>query len=865
VFFGAGHRLEYAQDANGNRILDFSHAGYGGGGVPLPSLPVRATVSPSGGDDTAAIQAAIDAVAALPLDSDGFRGAVLLAPGAYTVSSTLQIVASGVVLRGSGSGDGGTVLTMVGPPFLFLRMSGSGSWSTSGSTAITDSYVPSGAKSFTVADGSGFSVGDPVLITRPVTAAWVHFMDMDTLVRNGQPQVWLAPGSTITTDRLVAAIDGNRITLDVPLTDSFDAQFLNPPGSTIAKYTFAGRISQVGAEDFAVIAPAIDAIQYSGLSMSAALDAWVRGVVFQDTQNTVTLSTSVKRATLQDVHVQHTVRQSNSGAPVDFALSATQVLLDKATVTGNGNTWPAVTHSRTTGPVVVLNMFADDRGFAPHQRWGTGMLCDNCNFPNSHTGDKTGIAYSNRGFFGSGHGWDAGWGVAWNVTSTFFLVQQPPGVQNFCIGCIGTITTQARPGNSSPLLPNGIYDSFGVPVTPSSLYLQQLLERRGPRAVIDIGYLDYLKSIDSIAPVTSAAFSPAANGSGWNNSDVTVTLTSSDDPPGEGVGPRDVTYSTSGAQTSGNVVVPGASASFTIGTEGTTTITFSGTDFAENAEAPRTAVLMLDKTAPAIQGSASPAANANGWNNSDVTVRFACSDALSGLAAGSPPPATVLSAEGVGAQVDGSCQDVASNLASATVGGINIDKTAPEAFQQWDPVTKDVLLFGRDALSGTAAGPIPPSSVVVSNDDDDDNDDDDSARGPLDRDHDHDPHTVELRTYTVLDLAGNPLVLVEEVRRREHSVTVHVVSLQSLGGPVVPLPRNTQKIEWKTRRDGRLREVEQRFEVGPERNEQEISADFDAERNQTVIRDESRHRRIVKPGLVLLQMATQDGGLVIQF
>src|SRR5262249_27426806 len=170
-------------------------------------------------------------------------------------------------------------------------------------------------------------------------------------------------------------------------------------------------------------------------------------------------------------------------------------------------------------------------------------------------------------------------------------VQQPPGAQNFCIGCIGTpLPPQARPGSSSPLLPDGIYDSPGAFVTPASLYLQQLLERRGPRALIDIGYLDYLKSIDQAAPLTSGAFAPGANAAGWNNSDVGVTLSSADNPPGgEGVGTRDLTYSTSGAQTTGSTVVPGDSASFTIGGEGATTVTYSSTDFAQNAEAPQPA------------------------------------------------------------------------------------------------------------------------------------------------------------------------------------------------------------------------------------------------------------------------------------
>ena len=49
----------------------------------------------------------------------------------------------------------------------------------------------------------------------------------------------------------------------------------------------------------------------------------------------------------------------------------------------------------------------------------------------------------------------------------------------------------------------------------------------------------------------------------------------------------------------------------------------------------------------------------------------------SGLAAGSPPAPTVLTSEGANQQVTGTCQDLAGNVASATVSGINIDKTPP--------------------------------------------------------------------------------------------------------------------------------------------------------------------------------------------
>src|ERR1039458_769104 len=82
VYLEANGRLGYRTLTNGDRIMDFSSAGYMGGGVAIPFVPVKATVSPSGGDDTAAEQEGVNRVSEGEL-ADGFRGAVLLKPGSY--------------------------------------------------------------------------------------------------------------------------------------------------------------------------------------------------------------------------------------------------------------------------------------------------------------------------------------------------------------------------------------------------------------------------------------------------------------------------------------------------------------------------------------------------------------------------------------------------------------------------------------------------------------------------------------------------------------------------------------------------------------------------------------------------------------
>src|SRR5206468_1046060 len=107
---GGDGRLVYEADARGNRVPDFSHCGYLGGGVTIPDVPVRVRVPVVPGDATARIQAAIDYVAKLPTDERGLRGAVLIEAGHHGIAGQLRITASGVVVRGRGQGPDGTVL-----------------------------------------------------------------------------------------------------------------------------------------------------------------------------------------------------------------------------------------------------------------------------------------------------------------------------------------------------------------------------------------------------------------------------------------------------------------------------------------------------------------------------------------------------------------------------------------------------------------------------------------------------------------------------------------------------------------------------------------------------------------------------------
>jgi hypothetical protein len=168
-------------------------------------------------------------------------------------------------------------------------------------------------------------------------------------------------------------------------------------------------------------------------------------------------------------------------------------------------------------------------------------------------------------------------------------------------------------------------------------------------------------SFDATPPEITYVLNPAPNAAGWNNTNVTVTWSVID--------PQSGILSRVGCEPA------------VVTTEGTTTVTCSATNRSTTPDvdhaASVTVTINIDKTPPSITGSRTPPANANGWNNTDVTVSFACTDSLSRLAVGSPPANKVVSGEGASQSVSGTCTDKAGNAASATISGINIDKTPP--------------------------------------------------------------------------------------------------------------------------------------------------------------------------------------------
>ncbi|MGB7188630.1 MAG: hypothetical protein WBD10_00705 [Acidobacteriaceae bacterium] len=480
VTLSTSGKLVYHATRRGDRIPDFSYAGYMGGGVPLPSVPVVRRVKPSGGDDTAAIQSAIDAVSALPLRGQ-FRGTVLLEPGTFQCGKTLRITASGVVLRGSGASA--STLRLTGEPHLAISISGDRTEQVSGSPAyIAESYVPVGASSITVQDASNLHPGDRIRITRQVTPVWLKFMGMDQLSRNGKPETWV--GSSLTTERTVIRVHGNTLDLDVPLTDSYDRNYLPPQGAEVQRIIASGEIEQSGVERLRIVAPArhveMRGPLFGAINMRDLKDGWVRNVQVADTTGGISAGKGTRRITIEDVTFTHSESILGHAKPADFSAGGTQILFLRCASTGDSLFFVA-TGARNQGPNVVLDStFHGDGHIQPHQRWSTAMLVDNTRVPDG------GIDFMNRGEMGSGHGWTMAWGVVWNSTAKTFIIQNPPGAINWSIGSTGDEITAQMPNyprTKLPDLPQGEIISPDKRVRPASLYREQLRERLGDSAL----------------------------------------------------------------------------------------------------------------------------------------------------------------------------------------------------------------------------------------------------------------------------------------------------------------------------------------------------------------------------------------------
>ena len=82
---------------------------------------------------------------------------------------------------------------------------------------------PWALRQLTVDDAAGFPVGTRVVVRRPCTAAWIAQVAMGSFSGWSQnPLSWRPNSRDIVWERVVTAVDGNKLTLDAPITTALD-------------------------------------------------------------------------------------------------------------------------------------------------------------------------------------------------------------------------------------------------------------------------------------------------------------------------------------------------------------------------------------------------------------------------------------------------------------------------------------------------------------------------------------------------------------------------------------------------------------------------------------------------------------------
>lgn len=231
-------------------------------------------------------------------------------------------------------------------------------------------------------------------------------------------------------------------------------------------------------------------------------------------------------------------------------------------------------------------------------------------------------------------------------------------------------------------------------------------------------------TVDSIPPSVSTPDLVSASDSGLANDD---NKTNDDTPTLAGVAEPGSTVE---LLRNGTVVASGTAAALTGAWEFTTAALADGThsfvgratDAAANVASSDALIVVVDKTAPGITYFSRTAPNAAGWNNTDVTVVWNCSDSTSGPT--SLTVSTTVSAEAGGQSATGTCTDLAGNSASDTTGtDINIDKTAPTVAYTsaspaangagWNNTDVTATFTATDGLSGFTGASLTRTGTAV--------------------------------------------------------------------------------------------------------------------------------------------------------
>ena len=440
----------------------YSQVGYKQSAQTIPDAPVVMFVDWQPGDQSARIQAAIDAVARRKADKrTGLRGAILLGKGRFELSEPLRLSADGIVIRGAGRQA--TVLYKKGVD------RGAVVYIEGKSGIVTGDSIPL----------SDVRAGDRVVVVRPSTKQWIHLLGCDNFGGGGDLDYWgWHPGEIdVQWTRTVTAVgtsenqnggvlnakNGGFIEFDVPLTMTTEQL----GHVRLMRIKADGRLKNSGIENLTIDCatdssnPKDENHAWDGVYVANATDCWVRMVDFRHLAGSaVVVQRSASQVTVEDCESTQPVSEIGGYRRRTFYCMGECCLFQR--LYSEYGIHDFAVGLCAAGPNVFSQCDSyESLGFSGSLGpWCTGLLLDCVNI------DGNDINLGFRGLEKYGSGWTSSNGTAYQCTASgIFADSVPDGSGNVVRGCWGQFNG------------TGSFSELNDHVKPWSLFWAQLATR----------------------------------------------------------------------------------------------------------------------------------------------------------------------------------------------------------------------------------------------------------------------------------------------------------------------------------------------------------------------------------------------------
>jgi hypothetical protein len=412
--------------------IDYSYAGYRAGQTALPNVRAIISLRPTGGDDTALLQSAIEHVSKLPVGADGFRGAVVLRPGRFRVAGQLRINATGLVLRGSGMAQTTIVAEGIGRRTL-IKVGAVADPELSDAVPVS-ADAAAGARVLKVSSAAEFHPGDRVVVRRPSTKEWIGGIAMTGLPGTfaNQRLDWQPGSHDLIWDRAVTRVNagGGEIELDAPITTALEQKY---GGGTVSRdVSDDGVVRNVGVEEvtlesaFDTNYPKDEEHAWMAIALDRVEDAWVRHVTARHfVSSAVRTGTRARRVTIADCRSEAPVSEPGGYRRQSFLVYGQQVLVIRCSSEAGMNDFAS--GLLAGGPNVFFDCEAKESlgASGSFEGWSSGVLYENVRVPDA---PLQLLLDQERA---QGAGWTAANSVVWNSTAKTVDVLGPPGGYNY--------------------------------------------------------------------------------------------------------------------------------------------------------------------------------------------------------------------------------------------------------------------------------------------------------------------------------------------------------------------------------------------------------------------------------------------------